>query len=185
MELSEEKLVQGCIKGNRDMQQALYDKYSGKMYAVALRYAKAQQEAEDILQESFIKVFQSLDTFRGESSLVYWLKRIVVNTALNSQRGKLYMYPMVDVTDLREWKQDSAAISDFSHQELLGMVQELPDGCRVIFNLYAIEGYKHHEIAKVLEISEGTSKSQYSRAKMLLQEKLAIRSQIRYGETGE
>ena len=96
MALSEEKLVEGCIKGKREMQQALYEKFSGKMFAVALRYAKAQQEAEDILQEAFIKVFQSLDTFRGDSSLIYWLKRIVVNTALNHQRGKLYMYPMVD-----------------------------------------------------------------------------------------
>lgn len=167
------------------MQQALYEKFSGKMFAVALRYAKAQQEAEDILQEAFIKVFQSLDTFRGDSSLIYWLKRIVVNTALNHQRGKLYMYPMVDVNDLREWKQDSSAISSFSHQELLSMVQELPDGCRVIFNLYAVEGYKHHEIATLLEISEGTSKSQYSRAKMLLQEKIANKNKIQYEGTGE
>ncbi len=185
MELSEDKLIKGCIKGDREMQQKLYDAYSGKMYAVALRYAKAQQEAEDILQEAFIKVFQNLDSFRSESSLLYWLKRIVVNTALNSQRGKLYLYPMVDVTELKEWNEDGAAVSDFSHQELLQMVQELPDGCRVIFNLYAIEGYKHHEIAKLLEISEGTSKSQYSRAKMLLQEKVANRNQIRYGRAGE
>jgi len=181
LSLSDEKLIEGCIKGSRDMQQALYDKYSGKMYAVALRYAKAQQEAEDVLQEAFIKVFQSLDSFRMESSLGYWLKRIVVNTALNSQRGKLYMYPMVDVTELKSWKEESVAISDYSHQELIEMVQELPDGCRVIFNLYAIEGYKHHEIAKELNISEGTSKSQYSRAKMLLQQKLAQRNTIRYG----
>lgn len=154
------------------MQQALYDKYSGQMYAVALRYAKMQQEAEDILQEAFIKVFQKIDTFRQDSSLVHWIKKVVINTALNSQRSKLYMYPMVDVEELKSWTQEGTAISDFSHQELLQMVQELPDGCRVIFNLYAIEGYKHHEIAKMLEISEGTSKSQYSRAKMLLQQKV-------------
>ena len=181
MSLSDEKLIKGCIKGSREMQQALYDKYSGSMYAVACRYAKAQQEAEDILQEAFIKVFQCIDTFRQESSLGYWLKRIVVNTALNNQRGKLYLYPMVDVTELRHWHEDEMAISNYSHQELIEMVQELPDGCRVIFNLYAIEGYKHHEIAKELDISEGTSKSQYSRAKMLLQQKLTQRNTVRYG----
>ena len=176
-------MIEGCISGNREMQQALYDKYSGQMYAVALRYAKMQQEAEDILQEAFIKVFQKIDTFRKDSSLVHWIKRVVINTALNSQRSKLYMYPMVDVSDLQGWSQEGTAISDFSHQELLQMIQELPDGCRVIFNLYAIEGYKHHEIAKMLEVSEGTSKSQYSRAKMLLQQKVMSRNQS-YEQTG-
>lgn len=180
----EEKLVEGCIKGSRETQQTLYDKYSGMMYGVALRYTKAQQEAEDVLQESFIKVFQSIDTFRKDSSLPYWIKRIVINTALNSQRSKLYMYPMVDVTDLKDWQEEGNAISDFGHMELLEMVQELPDGCRIIFNLYAIEGYKHHEIAKVLEISEGTSKSQYSRAKLLLQKKIHSKSKISYEGTG-
>ena len=172
----EKELIEGCISGKREMQQALYDKYSHQMYAVALRYAKVQQEAEDILQEAFIKVFQKIDTFRQDSSLVHWIKRVVINTALNSQRSKLYMYPMVDVSDLHGWSAEGTAISDFSHQELLQMIQELPDGCRVIFNLYAVEGYKHHEIAKMLEISEGTSKSQYSRAKVLLQQKVLTKN---------
>src|SRR5690606_18502428 len=99
-------------------------------------------------------------------------KRIVINTALNSQRSKLYLYPMVDVTDIQVSSDKEFALSGFHYEDLLKMIQELPTGCQVIFNLYAIEGYKHHEIATILNISEGTSKSQYARAKSLLQEML-------------
>lgn len=184
MPFSEEKLIKGCQKGKREYQQALYDKYCDGMYLVALRYSKMQQEAEDILQEAFIKVFKNIKTFRKDSSLAYWIKRIVVNTALNHQRSKLYLYPMVDVNDLDHWSDRESIISGLSHDELLKLIQELPTGCQVIFNLFAIEGYKHHEIAKMLEISEGTSKSQYSRAKSLLTEKIVNRERINYG-TGE
>ncbi len=169
--MGDEDLIQGCIKGDREAQKLLYSKYSKQMYFVCLRYTKEQQEAEDVLQESFIKVFNSIKDFRGESKLPYWIKRIVVNTALNAQRSKLYLYPMVDVDTLNEAAEE-LPISDFTMEELLGMIQELPSGCQVIFNMYAIEGYKHHEIAKMLIISEGTSKSQYARAKHLLKEKI-------------
>jgi RNA polymerase sigma factor (sigma-70 family) len=184
MNFSEEKLIKGCQKGKREYQQALYDKYSSGMYFVALRYSKMQQEAEDILQESFIKVFKNIKTFRKDSSLAYWIKRIVVNTALNHQRSKLYLYPMVDVNDLDHWSDRENTISSLNYEELLGLIQELPTGCQVIFNLFAIEGFKHHEIAKMLGISDGTSKSQYSRAKLLLSEKILSRESFRYG-TGE
>ena len=169
---TDEQLIKGCIKGDRESQQALYAKFSGQMYVVCLRYAKEQQEAEDILQESFIKVFDSIKNFRGDSKLVYWIKRIVVNTALNANRSKLYLYPMVDVDEMKEVSDGELHVSDFTMDELLKMINELPDGCQVIFNLYAIEGYKHHEIAKMLEITEGTSKSQYARAKYLLKEQM-------------
>ena len=172
MTLSDEVLIEGCKNHNRHMQEKLYQKYSRSMYVVALRYSRMQQEAEDILQEAFVKVFQSIERFRGESSLPYWIKRIVVNTALNHQRSKLYLFPMVDVMEMKDQGKESNILSEFGHEELLKMVQELPDGCRVIFNLYAIEGYKHQEIAKMLDISEGTSKSQYARAKSLLQAKV-------------
>ncbi len=181
MSVSEEKLIKGCQKGKREYQQALYDKYCDGMYLVALRYSKMQQEAEDILQESFIKVFKNIKNFRKDSSLAYWIKRIVVNTALNHQRSKLYLYPMVDVNELDDWSEKESIISELSYEELLNLIRELPTGCQVIFNLFAIEGYKHHEIAKKLQISEGTSKSQYSRAKTLLAEKVMQRDQIRYG----
>lgn len=164
------------------MQQLLYSKYSRSMYAVAVRYTKMQQEAEDIIQEAFIKVFKNIDKFRQDSSLGYWIKRIVINTALNHQRSKLYLYPMVDVHEMTNKPSEELIISDFSHQELIEMIRELPSGCQTIFNLYAIEGYKHHEIATMLEISEGTSKSQYSRAKVLLKERILSSSIVNYGE---
>jgi len=181
MSFSDEKLIKGCQKGKREYQQALYDKYSAGMYLVALRYSKIEQEAEDVLQEAFIKVFDNIKNFRSESSLAFWIKRIVVNTALNHQRSKLYMYPMVDVNQL-DWEEETeSVISSLSYKELLEMVRALPTGCQVIFNLFAIEGYKHHEIADLLKISEGTSKSQYSRAKSIISKKILERENISYG----
>lgn len=184
MSHSDEKLILGCQKEKREFQQALYDKYSGSMYLVALRYSKMQQEAEDILQESFIKVFKNIKNFRSDSSLAYWIKRIVVNTALNHQRSKLYLYPMIDVTDLNDWSEHESVISSIGYEELLRLVRDLPTGCQVIFNLFAIEGYKHHEIADMLEISEGTSKSQYSRAKSILANKIVSTDNWNHG-TGQ
>lgn len=182
---SDEDLIKGCCKGDRRAQQELYNSYGTRMYAIALRYSKMQQEAEDILQEAFLKVFQNIGNFRKDSSLAYWIKRIVINTALNHQRSKLYLYPMVDVSDLKSHQSTDLTLSNFSHKELLEMVRKLPTGCQVIFNLYAIEGFKHNEIAKMLEISEGTSKSQYARAKSLLKEWITESNKIDYGRAGE
>ncbi|WP_258103333.1 RNA polymerase sigma factor [Marinoscillum sp. MHG1-6] len=184
MAISEEELIEGCCKENSKAQQKLYDAYSSSMYPVALRYSKMQQEAEDILQEAFIKVFKNIKTFRKDSSLGYWIKRIVINTALNYQRSKLYLYPMVDVTDLRKHSGTEVTLSSFGYKELMVMIQKLPTGCQIIFNLYAIEGYKHHEIADMLEISEGTSKSQYARAKSLLQKWILENNPEEYERAG-
>jgi RNA polymerase sigma-70 factor (ECF subfamily) len=166
-------LIEACVKGDRQAQRHLYDLFSKRMYVVCLRYTKSQQEAEDVLQDSFIKIFKNLKGYRGESRLDYWIKRIVVNTALNSQRKKLYMYPMVDIDDVKNEFDDNRALGSFDLEELLKMIHELPAGCQTIFNLYAIEGYSHKEIAETLGVSEGTSKSQFSRARKLLQEKIA------------
>ena len=185
MPFSDEDLIRGCCNGERHAQQDLYDTYGPKMYPIALRYSKMQQEAEDILQEAFLKVFNKIKDFRKDSSLAYWIKRIVINTALNHQRSKLYLYPMVDISDLRNHHSYELTLSNFTHKELLEMIRRLPTGCQVIFNLYAIEGYKHHEIATMLEISEGTSKSQYARAKSLLKEWILESNKINYGQAGE
>jgi RNA polymerase sigma-70 factor (ECF subfamily) len=166
------KLIEGCIKGDRKMQRQLYEQFSPRMMAVSLRYAKSQLEAEDIMQEAFIKVFNKIQTFRKESSLYHWIKTIVVNTALSHQRSKLYQFPMGDVKEADFSINEDFSLSDFHFNELLSMIQSLPAGCQMVFNLYAIEGYKHHEIADMLEISEGTSKSQFSRARVLLQNML-------------
>jgi RNA polymerase sigma-70 factor (ECF subfamily) len=177
---SDQELLEGCIEGSRKMQEALYSKYSRAMYVICLRYTKTIQEAEDVLQESFIKVFNSLDKFKSQSTLGYWIKKIVINTALNFQRSKLYLYPMFDVEDINIADRDFT-LSSFHYSELLEMIKDLPTGSQVIFNLYAIEGFKHNEIAKMLEISEGTSKSQYARAKQLLQDKLTGKENYNYG----
>ncbi len=173
MESEYKELVESCARNDRKAQGEMYDLFAGKMYVLCLRYALSQQEAEDVLQESFIKVFKNIKKFRGDSRLGYWIKRIVINTALNHRRNKLYMYPMVDVYDMHQNVDYDKVFSDYGYEELLSMISELPSGCRIIFNLYAIDGYSHKEIAKKLGISEGTSKSQHSRAKMLLQKKIS------------
>ncbi|MEO7991307.1 MAG: sigma-70 family RNA polymerase sigma factor [Chryseolinea sp.] len=181
--LSETELIEGCIKNDRTTQQALYDSYCRKMMVVCLRYSKGIDEAEDILQEGFVKVFQAIKGFRHEAKLETWITRIMVNTALNAQRKKMYLYPMVDVEDLHLPEQE-ISLSGIHFKQLLELIQSLPQGCQVVFNMFAIEGYSHKEIAELLGISEGTSKSQFARAKSLLQQKLLKESTYyeRYGE---
>ena len=172
MKITEDQIIEGCQQDDRRMQKLLYERYQKAMFAISMRYAKSDLEAEDILQEAFIKVFQNITAFRSDCTLGYWIKRIVINTALNHQRSKLYLYPMVDVDETHEKSDNDYTLADFQYKELVALLQELPGGCQMIFNLYAIEGYKHHEIAKMLNISVGTSKSQYARAKNLLKDRI-------------
>lgn len=181
--LTENELIEGCRKGDRAYQKALYDRYCRKMMVVCLRYSKATLEAEDILQEGFVKVFQGIKDFRQEAKLETWITRIMVNTALNSQRKKLYLYPMVDVEEIN-LPTDEVSLSGIHFSQLLEMIQTLPQGCQIVFNMFAIEGFSHKEIGEMLSISEGTSKSQYARARSLLQGKLLKESSFykKYGE---
>ena len=176
----EKELVHQCKKGDRIAQERVYALYSRQMYVVCQRYCKSQLEAEDVLQEAFIKVFKNIEQFRAEATFGAWIKRIVVNTALNSQRSKLYMFPMTDVETLKNESDENISLSGFELEELLAMIQSLPEGCQAIFNLYAIEGYSHREIAEKLGISEGTSKSQYFRAKALLKEMIEKEEKMSY-----
>jgi RNA polymerase sigma factor (sigma-70 family) len=182
--LSEQELIDECRKGNRVAQKALYEKYCRKLLVVCLRYSKTTAEAEDILQEGFVKVFNAIKDFRQESKLETWITRIMVNTALNVQRRKLYLYPMLDVEEI-DLPEEEVSISGIHFNQLLEMIQALPQGCQVVFNLFAIEGFSHKEIAEQLGISEGTSKSQYARAKSLLQQRLLKESRYyeRYGDS--
>lgn len=182
--LNEKELLEGCAKGDRAAQKALYERYCRKMMVICQRYAKTTAEAEDILQEGFVKVFGAIKSFRGESALGTWITRIMINTALNSQRQKLYMLPMVDLTEVSLPEREEVILAQFRLEELVAIIQSLPDGCRVVFNLFAIEGYGHKEIAKMMNISEGTSKSQYNRAKSLLRTKLEAQQQ-KYEEFGK
>ena len=180
MKLSEAQIIKKCCQRDRKAQRELYDRYSSAMLMVSMRYSKNKDDAEDILQEAFIKVFKSIENFKHQSTLGYWIKRIVVNTALNFQRSKLYLFPMVDLDKISDKSWNDDTISNYSLMELLNMIQTLPFGCQVIFNLYAIEGYKHHEIAEMLDISVGTSKSQFARARALLKQMISSANNVNY-----
>lgn len=180
MEISEAQLIKRCCQGDRESQRELYRRYSAAMLMVSMRYSKNRDDAEDILQEAFIKIFKNIKNFKQQSTLGYWIKRIVINTALNYQRGKLYLFPMVELEDNPDLSIGDQAVTNCSLEELTKMIQALPVGCQVIFNLYAIEGYNHKEIAGMLEISEGTSKSQYARARTLLKQMICRANNINY-----
>ena len=170
-------LVDGCRRQDRVVQRLLYERYAGKLFVVCKRYVKDADEAEDVLQDAFVKIFRHIDTFRFECPLEAWLKRIVINTALKFLRKQKPWETMSnDSMDVQEiasvLPQADESLPALNYQYLLKLVQELPPGCRMVFNLYAIEGYNHPEIAKMLDIAEGTSKSQYARARDLLQQKI-------------
>lgn len=167
--INEQDLILKCCEGDSTSQKQIYQNYAGKMMVVALRYLKSTQSAEDVLQDAFIKVFNKLDTFNGDSKLETWITRIVINTALNAIKKPLWVEQLGDYNDgLVE--QEELVLSHFHWQDLISFIQALPTGCQAVFNLYAIEGYTHKEIAKTLGISVSTSKSQYARAKSLLRQ---------------
>lgn len=171
--VNEEHLVTQCLKKDREAQRLLYRTYAGKMYGVCLRYVKDRTGADDILQEGFIKVFEKLNTFKLQGSLEGWIRRIMVNTAINFIKKNVIYYADVDSENLGNAELiEDEAVSRLSVEELVKLIGELPDGKRTVFNLYAYEGYSHKEIATILNISESTSKSQYAKAKKMLQERL-------------
>ncbi|MFC5410932.1 RNA polymerase sigma factor [Larkinella bovis] len=172
--LDERALVDGCRNKDRTAQRKLYELFARKLFVVSQRYTKNRDDAEDVLQDSFVKAFQHIDTFRFECPLEAWLKRIVINTALKHIRKQKPWQNQAELEDVipTALPQTEDSLSGLHYQQLLKMVQELPPGCQAVFNLYAIEGYTHPEIAELLDISEGTSKSQFSRARMLLQQKI-------------
>ncbi|TXK36516.1 RNA polymerase sigma factor [Pontibacter qinzhouensis] len=169
----EEKLIEGCIAGKREMQRNLYDLYSKKMMAVCLRYAPTNFEAEDIMQEGFIKVFANIQNFKRDCPLEFWVRRIMVNTALKHLRQKSLLTVSHETEEVASISSETYNLTGYSMDELMGMIQSLAPRYQMVFNLYAIEGYNHKEIGEMMGISEGTSKSQYSRARAILQDMLA------------
>lgn len=168
--MTDEQLVEGCVKKQALAQKALYDKYSRRMLGVCLRYASCTDEAQDILQDGFIKVFDKIGSFNAKGSLEGWIRRIMVNTALDNIRKNKKHMNQTDVDDVKyQLKADNFVVESLEAKALLKIIQTLPTGFRTVFNLYAIEGYSHKEIAVMLDVSEGTSKSQYSRARAYIQ----------------
>lgn len=172
---SETDLIQGCINGNRQMQEFLYKKFSPKMYGVCLRYAGNTEDANDILQEGFIKIFNNIGKFRSEGSFEGWIRRIFVNTSIEHFRKKVKLYNVTEVQENTIEDKELDALDLLDAKDIISIVNELSPGYKAVFNMHIIEGYSHKEIADILGITEGTSKSQLARAKGVLKKMVEIR----------
>ncbi len=169
--MNEKQLIRGCLEGNRKAQKALYDKYFRRMMSICLRYAGEMEDARDLLQEGFIKVYTNIHKYAGSGSFEGWMRKIFVNCALEHLRNYDVLRNACDIDDVEyQLVSDESAISQTRSEELMAYVRSLPKGFRLVFNLFAIEGYSHKEIGHILNISESTSRSQYMRARRMLQE---------------
>jgi len=168
------KIIKGCLDGNRRDQELLYRRHAAKLYAVCLQYSGNSEEARDILQEGFIKIFENLAKYKHEGSFEGWMRRITVNTALEKfrSRNNLYRVDDIDLITEPDAEPDNHDYAGLEAADLLEIIMELPPKYRMVFNLYAIEGYSHKEISKMVNISEGTSKSNLSRARAILQRRV-------------
>ena len=171
--MNDSALVKKCIEGDSQAQRMLFEKFAPKMLGVCMRYAKNTEQAEDVLQDGFIKVFTKLSHYSGNGSLEGWIRRIIVNTALDDIRKNVKFQDRVSVDDI-DYKldTDSHILEGLMAEDLMKLINEMPSGYKVVFNMFAIEGYSHKEISMQLNISENTSKSQYSRARAYLKVKL-------------
>ncbi len=165
----EADLIEGCLHGDRKAQSELYHRFAPRMYGVCLRYAANAEAAEDILQEGFVKVFGKLESYRGDGSFEGWVRRIFVNTAIEHFRRKTYLQPLTEKEEDTFEGKYLTALDNMAEKDIVQLVQQLSPGYRTVFNMYVIEGYSHKQISELLGISEGTSKSQLSRAKQILQ----------------
>lgn len=163
-------IIAGCITGNRNCQSDLYKLFSPKMMIVCLRYSKNLEEAEEILQDGFIRVFKFISQFKGEGSLEGWIRKIMVNCALQKLRSQVNLRPVISLTaEVHDEGYEDTIIENINGKEMMQMVQALSPAYRMVFNLHYFEGYKHREIAAMLGIEEGTSKSNLAQAKKNLQ----------------
>ena len=170
----QKEILAGCIRGESAAQKKLFDSYSRLLLGVCMRYTTCIEEAEDILQEGFVKIFLNIKEFKGEGSIVAWMRRIMINTAITHyHKTKKHRYHD-DLEGAKETRFDDYRWddSDFTKEELYKVIHRMPEGYRMVFMLYAVEGYKHREIAEMMGIDENTSKSQFSRARRWLQERL-------------
>jgi RNA polymerase sigma factor (sigma-70 family) len=171
--VSENDLIEGCIGGDRKMHELLYERFSPKMYAVCLRYASSPDDAQDLLQEGFIKIFRNLDKFRKEGSFEGWIRRVFVNTSIEHYRKKVNLNSIGEKEEKFIEDPSWNILDQMAEKDIIELVQELSPGYRSVFNMYVIEGFSHKEIGDIMGISEGTSKSQLARAKSILQKRVA------------
>ena len=173
MQQTHQHIVDGCRRGDGSAQRRLYELFAPKMLAVCHRYARRSGDAEDMLQDAFVKVFQNIQRYDDRGSLEGWIRRIVVNTAIDHLRKHKYQLQESEVNDaVHEEAHVEDALDQLETEFLFEVIQSLPDGYRMIFNLYAIEGFSHAEIGEQLGINESTSRSQYTRARGLLRKRI-------------
>lgn len=181
--ITDAELIKGCKEQKKDVQHQLYQRFAGTMFGVCLRYFDSREEAEDALQEGFIKVFLNIKSFRSEGSLEGWIRRIVINTALNQIRNHQKFQHQADLEEIGNIaSEDADTISEISHKDMLNLLHQLPPGYRMVFNLYEIEGYSHKEIADKLDISVSTSKTQLLKARKVLQKRMTDLNKEKYLE---
>ncbi len=178
LSMNEKELIEGAIRRQEKCQRALFDRYAPILMGVCLRYARNEQEAEDILQESFIRIFDKLSLYDFKGSFEGWLKRLCVNVALKTYQLKRFSHEQSGYESLPETPDDPAIYAKLGEEELLKMISALPDGYRIVFNMYAIEGYSHKEIADLLSIQEASSRSQLLKARKLLQKQIQQHQRI-------
>lgn len=167
-----DEIIKKCKEGNSKAQTELYRLFASKMFGVCMRYAKDSADAEDLVQEGFIRVFTKISQFESKGSFEGWVRRVMVNTALEKFRKNNNLYPVEDMKVFESTEMSDDTISNISANDLMNIIQELPPRYRMVFNLFAIEGYSHQEIGEMMNISEGTSKSNLSRARIILQQKV-------------
>lgn len=170
--MEEHQLIRHCIKGHPPAQKQLYERYQSRLFGLCLRYARSEAEALDFLQEAFIKIFRDLKHFRGDGPLEAWMCRVTVNTAISKLRRKSWIQEQHYNWESIPADEPDVDPDGLDAEQLIGLIRQLPEGFRAVFNLYAIEGYSHKEIAQMLDIAESTSRSQYQRARKQLQEQI-------------
>ncbi len=169
---NETQLITLCKQGDRYACKQLFETYSGKMMALCFRFARDRNEAEDIMQEGFVRVFTKLHLYSGTGSFESWMKRVIVNTAIKYRQKHIVKHNYIELDNLKFMDNSEDIIDQLSKEEILKLIQTLPDGYRTVFNLYVMEGYSHKDIGKALGIEEGTSRSQLAKARNLLKKKL-------------
>ena len=158
-------LVQGCLRNDRDSQRLLYQHYYSYGMSVCLRYCRSKDEAKEVLNDGFLKVFQKMNQYRQETSFESWLRRIMINASIDHYRKEVKHYNHYSNENTKVNNGQASALDEMAHAELIGLIQQLTPAYRAVFNLYAIDGYSHEEIGEILGISEGTSKSNLSKAR--------------------
>ena len=178
--MTDDELIIGCIQEDESCQRELFRRYAGRMLGVCQRYARSTADAEDILQDAFIKIFEKIYQFKSKGSFEGWIRRIVVNTALKKYTIIRYDKEVsgYEITDRNESSMEASAYAHLNEKELLGMINNLPDGYRIVFNLYVIEGYQHEEIAQMLKIQPGTSRSQLVKARNMLKQQIIQKQRV-------